>query len=104
MKSLPLNVYDIGYGCWFCLQEASQENTAKNCSIEGRGEYYVYHSMWRDATYKSFFSEARNLEYPQPLKNVFYFLQDYILGQPDSSKKSANYLAIVSDIKRNVPD
>lgn len=45
-----------------------------------------------------------NLEYPQPLKNVFYFLQDYILGQPDSSKKSANYLAIVSDIKRNVPD
>jgi hypothetical protein len=43
-----------------------------------------------------------NLEYPQPAKNVFNFLQDYILTQPDSNKKSASYLAIVSDIKRSL--
>ena len=43
-----------------------------------------------------------NLEYPTPAKNLFNFLQDYILGQPDSNKKSASYLAVVSDIKRNL--
>ena len=41
-----------------------------------------------------------NLEYPTPAKNVFSFLQDYIIEYPDSSKKTASYLAVVSDIKR----
>ena len=45
-----------------------------------------------------------NLEYPTPAKNVFNFLQDYILAQPDSNKKSASYLAVVSDIKCNISD
>ena len=40
-----------------------------------------------------------NLEYPAPVKGVLNFFQDY---QPDSSKKTATYLATVSDIKRNV--
>ena len=41
-----------------------------------------------------------NLVYPPPAKNLFNFFQDYILNHPDSCKKSASYLAIVSDIKR----
>ena len=43
-----------------------------------------------------------NLEYPTVAKNVFHFFQDYILGQPDSNKKTGSYLGIVSDIKRNL--
>ena len=44
-----------------------------------------------------------HLDYPKQAKNVFEFLQDYVLGHPDSSsKKSGTYLAIVSDIKRNL--
>ena len=43
-----------------------------------------------------------NLEYPPMSKNVLYFIQDYILDHPDSRKKSGGYLAIVSDIKRNL--
>lgn len=43
-----------------------------------------------------------NLEYPASAKNIFCFFQDYILGHPDSNKKSGTYLATVSDIKRNL--
>ena len=43
-----------------------------------------------------------NLEYPPMAKNIFSFFQDYILGHPDSNKKSGAYLAVVSDIKRNL--
>ncbi len=43
-----------------------------------------------------------NLAYPVPAKNIFYFLQDYVLGHPDSNKKTASYLATVSDIKRHM--
>ena len=49
------------------------------------------------ATYYCF-----NLEYPLEAKNVFAFLQDYILEYPDSNKKSGAYLGIVSDIKRHL--
>lgn len=49
------------------------------------------------ATYYCF-----NLEYPLAARNIFSFLQDYILGHPDSNKKPAAYLATVSDIKRNL--
>ena len=43
-----------------------------------------------------------NLEYPASAKNIFCFFQDYILGHPNSNKKSGTYLATVSDIKRNL--
>ena len=43
-----------------------------------------------------------NLDYPSLAKNIFFFFQDYILGCPDSNKKSGAYLATVSDIKRNL--
>ena len=40
--------------------------------------------------------------YPIPAKNNLCFLQDYILGHPDSNKKTSTYLANVSDIKRHM--
>lgn len=43
-----------------------------------------------------------NLEYPVSAKNIFCFFRDYILGHPDSNKKSGTFLAMVSDIKRNL--
>ena len=43
-----------------------------------------------------------NLEYPQQAKNIFYIFQDYILGYPDSAKKTGGYLGVVSDIKRHI--
>ena len=43
-----------------------------------------------------------NLEYPPLAKNIFFFIQDYILGHPDSNKKTATYLSVVSDIKRHL--
>ena len=43
-----------------------------------------------------------NLEYLTLAKNVFFFFQDYILGHPDSRKKSGGYPGVVSDIKRNI--
>ena len=43
-----------------------------------------------------------NLDYPKPAKSLFDFFQDYVFGHPDSSKKSGSYLAVVSDIKRNL--
>lgn len=49
------------------------------------------------AAYYSF-----NLEYPVLAKNIFSFFQDYILGHPDSNRKSGAYLAVVSDIKRSL--
>lgn len=43
-----------------------------------------------------------NLEYPKPAHNVFCYLQDYILSFPDSLKRPSSYLAVLSDIKRNL--
>ena len=43
-----------------------------------------------------------NLEYPSQAKNILSFIQDFILCQPDSRKKSGGYLAVASDIKRNI--
>ena len=42
------------------------------------------------------------LEYPTPVKNVMFFLQDYIYMYPDSSNRNATYLSVASDIKRNL--
>ncbi|XP_064382258.1 uncharacterized protein LOC135344490 isoform X1 [Halichondria panicea] len=43
-----------------------------------------------------------NLEYPKKAAGIFYFLQDYILAYPDSLKRPATYLSVVSDIKSQV--
>ena len=45
--------------------------------------YYVFH-----------------LQYPKPIKNVMYFLQDYVLAMPDSLRRPATYLATASDLKK----
>lgn len=43
-----------------------------------------------------------NLEYPKQVKSVFYFLQDYVVGHPDSYKRPVTYIAVASDIRRAV--
>ena len=43
-----------------------------------------------------------NLEYPDAAKWIYQFFQDFILEQPDCSKKTATYLAVTSDIKRKL--
>lgn len=47
--------------------------------------YYVYH-----------------LQYPTQVKNIFYFIQDFIVRHPDSYDRKGTYLATTSDIKRNL--
>jgi len=47
--------------------------------------YYVFH-----------------LEYPPQSKTILWFLQDYIFSYPDSTGRTATYLAVTSDIKRNL--
>ena len=47
--------------------------------------YYVFH-----------------LEYPPQVKNILWFLQDYIFSYPDSTGRNATYLAVTSDLKRNI--
>ena len=44
------------------------------------------------------------LEYPHPVKGVFWFMQDYIFSYPDSCNRSASYLATTSDIKHCLKD
>ncbi len=41
-----------------------------------------------------------HLEYPKHIKNVLYFLQDYVLSLPDSGARPAVYLAAASDINK----
>ena len=41
-----------------------------------------------------------HLQYPKVVKNVYLFLQDYILSFPDSMRRPASYLATASDIKK----
>jgi hypothetical protein len=41
-----------------------------------------------------------NLEYPQPVKNVLHFFQDFILKHPDSNDRNSTYLSVTSDIKQ----
>ncbi|XP_065905225.1 uncharacterized protein [Dysidea avara] len=42
------------------------------------------------------------LEYSTQTKSFMWFLQDYIFSYPDSTDRSASYLAVTSDIKRNL--
>ena len=41
-----------------------------------------------------------HLEYPKVVRNVFFFLQDYVLSYPDSLRRPATYLATASDINK----
>ena len=42
-----------------------------------------------------------HLQYPEKVRKVLLFLQDYVLGQPDNyQNRRGTYLAISSDIKR----
>lgn len=41
-----------------------------------------------------------NLAYPRQSKNTLQFLQDFVLGSPDTLKRTATYLAVSSDINR----
>ena len=43
-----------------------------------------------------------NLEYPTKASNIFFFFQDYLLGYPDSLKRPSSYIAVVSDIKKDL--
>lgn len=43
-----------------------------------------------------------HLEYPKEVKNVCFFLQDYVLGLPDSLKRPGTYLGVASDVKKHV--
>lgn len=47
--------------------------------------YYVYH-----------------LKYPSQVKNILYFMQDFVVRHPDSFDRSGTYLATTSDIKHNI--
>ena len=51
------------------------------------------------AVFLMFSSYTFYLEYPPPVKALFWFLQDYIFSYSDSSNQSPSYLATVSDIK-----
>ncbi|XP_065902672.1 uncharacterized protein [Dysidea avara] len=42
------------------------------------------------------------LEYSTQTKSFMWFLQDYIFSYPDNTDRSASYLAVTSDIKRNL--
>lgn len=43
-----------------------------------------------------------NLGYPLEGMSMFSFFQDYVLGYPDSNKKSGQYLGVVCDIKHHL--
>lgn len=46
-----------------------------------------------------------HLEYPKSVKNILWFMQDYLLLYPnDSMHRSALYLSVTSDIKRYISD
>ncbi len=44
---------------------------------------------------------AFHLEYPRAVKNVMFFLQDYVLAYPDSMHRPATYIVTASDIKKH---
>ena len=43
-----------------------------------------------------------NLAYPKDCEKLLFFLQDYVIQHPDSVSRTSSYLAVASDIKRNV--
>lgn len=46
-----------------------------------------------------------HLEYPKPVKNILWFMQDYlVLYSDDSIPRSTLYLSVTSDIKRHISD
>ena len=49
------------------------------------------------AAYYSFY-----LHYSSQTKSFMWFLQDYIFCYPDSADRTASYLAVTTDVKRNL--
>ena len=43
-----------------------------------------------------------NLEYDKNAKHLSFFFQDVILGIPDTNKRGASYIAVVSDLKARI--
>lgn len=41
-----------------------------------------------------------NLAYPKQMEKVLFFLQDYVLGMPDSAHRPGAYLATASDLNK----
>ena len=55
----------------------------------------------QDALYTTFASfYVFHLGYPTIVESVNFFLQDFVLGYPDSYCRKGPYLAIASDIKK----
>ena len=63
------------------------------------GEYPSFQDMFffMFAAYYIF-----HLKYPPRVKNIFYFMQDFIVRHPDSVDRTGMYLAITHDIKSNI--
>ena len=43
-----------------------------------------------------------NLEYDKNAKHLSLFFQDVILGLPDTNKRGASYIAVISDLKARI--
>lgn len=43
-----------------------------------------------------------NLAYPKECEKLLYFLQDFVVQHSDSVGRTSSYLAVASDIKRNI--
>ena len=88
--------------------KAPKRNSPRIGAFKSSSQYFIYCAVCelpniRSALFYLFCAYyVFDLEYPKQAQNVFYFLQDYILSYPDSSKRPSTYLAIVSDIKRNL--
>ena len=64
--------------------------------IAGRPLYFV--ETFCDIMFLLF--SSFHLEYPKPVKNIPWFMQDYLLLYPnDSMHRSALYLSVTSDMK-----
>ncbi len=60
-------------------------NTLPQALFVAFGCYYVY-----------------NLEYPSKAANIFFFFQDYLLGIPETGKRPSSYIAVLSDVKKQL--
>ncbi len=45
---------------------------------------------------------AFHVQYPPKALALLYFLQDYILGHPDSLKRPSSYVAVMSDLNKHL--
>lgn len=71
--------------------------------VTAEGEVLGEHPSFQDTLFFVFASYyVYHLKYPSQVKNIFYFMQDFIVHHPDSYDRSGTYLATTSDIKRNL--